>query len=179
MTPIERQDACLCFFELSDATSKDSQRALLEELAKVLRFRVVFLQRQTLTAKAGYLSQRIETPGFIRFKEGLIRNWLFCRHRPLLLCLLSSAGIPHKEGLVESEAVPTPADRLAIGIEALREKFPHRYVGLYLGYLLYVEGDVWQELPAALERCGLSVPALLGSANAAAGSETVANHKAD
>lgn len=179
MTPIEQHDACLCFFEPTDPASKDGQRTLLTELAKSYRFRLVFLQRQTLAAKAGYLSQRIDSPGFGGLKTNLISNWLFCRHRPILMCFLSAAGIPNKEGLVENDSPSTQADRLAKGIEAIRERFPRRYVGLYLGYLLYAEGDTWQELPAAMEHCGLSIPELLGAENVTSVSSTGATHKAD
>lgn len=165
MTPIEQRDACLCFFEPSDPESKEAQRALLTELAKVMRFRVIFLQRQPLAVKAGYLSQRIETPGLGGFKTTLIRLWLFYRHRPLLTRFLSGAGIPNEEGMVESNSTPTPAESLALGVKALLESFPHRYVGLYLGYLLSAEGDVWQALPEALERCAVSIPDLLVTAD--------------
>ncbi len=161
MTPGEQQDACRCFFEPSDSASKEGQKALLLELAKVLKFRFVFLQRQTLEAKAKYLGQHIGTRGFAGFKEGLLRNWLFYRYRPLLTCFLSEAGIPHDEGLIAGDATPSQATSLDDGVKSLLSKFPPKDVGLYLGYLLCAEGDSWQELPAALERCATSIPKLL------------------
>jgi len=162
MPPDAQQDACRCFFEPSDSASKEGQKALLAELAKVLKFRLVFLQRQTLEAKAKYLGLHIDTRGFGGFKESLLRNWLFYRYRPLLICLLSESGIPHEDGLIAGDAAPSQATSLDSGVKALLAKFPPKDVGLYLGYLLCAESDSWQELPAALERCATSVPKLLG-----------------
>ena len=147
LTPVEKEDACLAFWQGTDALSREAQPRVLRDLATALHFREMFLKRTRNEDKASHLRRLIDTPTLRHYHDDVLRSWLLVRKTPLLVCFVEAQGMPHDGGVIRDEAPQPNAETLRKGVRALREQFPLRDVALYMAVMIAAGGDFWAGLP--------------------------------
>jgi hypothetical protein len=150
MTPVEREDACLAFWQGKDALSLEAQPRVLHDLAAALRFREVFLKRLKAEEKARHLRRLIETPSLRRYHDEVLRSWLTVRKTDMLVCFVEAQGMKHDAGIIQDDVVQPDLATLRKGIQALRARFPVREVAIYMATMMAAGGDFWAGLPEAM-----------------------------
>ena len=151
LTPAEKEDACLSFWEGADTFSRDAQPKVLQELAAALRFRESFLKRVKPLEKARHLRRLMDTPTLRHLCDDVFRSWLVSRKAPMLVCFVEAQGMAHAGGIIEDTVTSPDAETLRKGVRAVRDKFPARDVSLYMGVMLAAGGDFWVGLSDAIE----------------------------
>lgn len=146
LTPAEREDACLAFWQGTDALSREAQPRVLHDLAAALRFREPFLKRTRNEDKASHLRRQIDAPSLRHYYDDVLRSWLVVRKTPLLVCFVEAQGMPHDGGIIRDEAPQPDAATLKKGVLALRERFPARDVALYMAVMIAAGGEFWAGL---------------------------------
>ncbi len=161
LTSVEKDEACLAFWEAKDTIIKQSHIPILQKLSTQLRFRLVFLQKKKPQERSVFLRRFIDKPDFHKFHDDILRAWLLARKGALLARFLDAQSMKHTDGLID-DAVPPPAvDSLRGGIKTILGEFPSKDIALYLGYLLLFGGDYWAALPEAVAAEGLDLGMLL------------------
>jgi hypothetical protein len=150
MTPSEREDACLAFWQGSDALSVEAQPRVLHDLAAALRFRDVFLRRLKAEEKARHLRRVIERPSLRRYHDEVLRSWLAVRKTAMLVCFVEAMGMTHDGGIIGDNVPPPDVPTLRKGIEALRARFSPREVAIYMATMMAAGGEFWTALPEAV-----------------------------
>lgn len=148
----EQDDACLDIWVTEDSQSKKPQAWLIAELAKTLRFRLNTFAALPPESKAKHLRKRINTKAFRKYCDDLLRAWLLERKRSLLVDFMEGAGLPHDNGMLDDtddEVEPPDAEVFVKAITGLG-KHPQRDLALYLGYLIIVRDEFWENLPEAV-----------------------------
>lgn len=151
LTPAEREDACLAFWEGANSFSRDAQPRVLQELAAALRFRESFLRRVRPIEKARHLRRLIDTPTLHHLCPDVLRSWLVARKAPMLVCFVEAQGLPHVGGIIEDDITSPAAEIVRKGVQAVRDQFPPRDVAFYMGVMLLAGGDFWNGLPGIIE----------------------------
>ena len=160
LTPAEKEDACLAFWEGADTFSRDAQPKVLQELAAALRFRESFLKRAKPLEKARHLRRLMDTPTLRHLCDDIFRSWLVSRKAAMLVCFVEAQGMPHTGGIIEDSVTSPDAETLRKGVRAVRDKFPARDVALYMGVMLAAGGDFWVGLADAIE---VEIPDLMNT----------------
>lgn len=143
LTPAEKEDACLAFWEGKDTFSQDTQPKVLRELAAALKFRESFLKKVKPTEKARHLRRLLDGPALRHLCDDILRSWIVARKRPLLVCFVESQGLPHIDGII-GEAVECPGlESIRKGVRAVCDRFPARDVALYMGVMMAAGGGFW------------------------------------
>jgi hypothetical protein len=108
--------------------------------------------------------------------SSLVRYWLLTQHRPLICTILDEAGIPHKEGYIDSNYEAATPEMWKKGLAAIwnYEELPVR---IYLGYVLLGtrKGKAtkrWETLADALGRGVSKTGSLVGSSESVPATET-------
>ena len=114
-------------------------------IARRMNFRGKSVQALPVEKRAKYLAQMPDV-GDVIATHALIA-YHFRDQRPLMGAFLDAVGIPHEEGLITLEDVPTP-DRatVAAAIEKVRASFSAEDLEIYLRTLLAVDGETWKAL---------------------------------
>ncbi len=146
LTPAEKEDACLAFWEGAGSFSRDAQPRVLKALAEALHFRESFLKRVNPLVKARHLRRLVDTPTLQHFCDEVLRSWLVARKAPMLICFVEAQGLQHAGGIIDDTANSSDAEVLRKGVRAVRDQFPARDVALYMGVMLGSAGDFWTGL---------------------------------
>lgn len=151
LTPAEKDDACLAFWEGTDTFSRDAQPKALRDLAAALNFRESFLKRVKPAEKARHLRRLADTPALRHLVDDIFRSWLVVRKSQMLVCFVEAQGLPHQGGIIDDNAAAPDVETLRRGVKAVRDQFSPRDTALYMGVMLAAGGDFWAALPAAVE----------------------------
>jgi len=151
LTPAEKEDACLAFWEGAGSFSRDAQPRVLKDLAAALRFREAFLKRVPPLEKARHLRRLADTPALRHLCDDVLRSWLVARKSQMLVCFVEAQGMAHTGGILADDAASPDIETLRKGVRAIRDGFPPRDVALYLGVMLTTPGDFWTGLPGIVE----------------------------
>ena len=150
LTPAERDEACLAFWQGTDALTREGQPRMLQELAGALRFREVFVKRMPAAEKARHMRRLVDGPALRHYGNDILRSWLLARKTPMLACFVETQGLPHTDGIIHDGAAEPTLESLRKGIRTVRERFPPRDVALYMGIMLSTGGDFWSGLTEAV-----------------------------
>lgn len=148
LTPGEKDDACLAFWEGANNFSREAQPRVIQELTTALRFRESFVKRMRPVEKARHLKRLIESPVLQHLASDVLRSWLVARKAPMLACFVETQGIPHTGGVIDDDIQSPDETVVRRGVQAVRDGFPAREVAIYLGVMLASSGDFWTRLPA-------------------------------
>lgn len=175
LTPKEIEDGCRCLLEDDSDQGKKTRDAVLNVLAKAMRFRKEYMRRRAPDQNLPFLVNRINAREFRPFHDDVIRSWLIRRHTPMLKAFLEGSRIPHKEGWVdESARVPQPT-QFENGLTDVLSRFKARDAGLYFGYLTLIGGEFWEGLNQALANKGVHILELLNTESADSSPEDFAS----
>jgi hypothetical protein len=150
LTAEEKEDACLAFWQGTDALSREAQPRVLLDLAGALRFREIFLKRMTAADKARHLRRLIDGPALRQYEDDVLRSWLVVRKSAMLVCFVETQGMKHVDGIIQDESAPPTAKSLREGIQAIKAQFPARDVALYMAVMSTAGGDFWVGLADAV-----------------------------
>jgi len=150
LTPAEKEDACLAFWEKS-AFSADLHPAVTKELAAALNLREVALKRLPLTEKARYLRWKADSPTMRHVRDHIMRSWMVIRKKPMLVSFVDAQGLKHTDGIVADDVPPPDVEAVKKAVRTICTQFPPREVALYLGVMLTAGGDLWTGLGTAVE----------------------------
>lgn len=151
LTSEEKADACLAFWQGTDALSSEAQPRVLRDLAAALRFREVFVRRLPAAERARHLRRLIDGPSLRFYMDDVLRCWMVVRKRAMLVRFVEAQGIRHRDGIVDDAATPPDAASLRKGIQAIRADFPARDVLIYMAVMVTAGGDFWGGLAAAAD----------------------------
>ena len=151
LTPAEKEDACLVFFEGKDTFSRDALPRVIQELAGAMKFRETFLKRLPGREKARHLRRLVDSPALRHLCDDLLRSWVVCRKTPMLVCFVEAQGLKHTNGILDDSVTQADLKSVIKGVRAVVEKFPAREVALYMGIMLAAGGDFWVGLAGAIE----------------------------
>lgn len=146
LSPAEKEDACLAFWEGAESFSHDAQARVIKELASALRFRESFLKRVRLVDRARHLRRLVDTPTLQHLSDDVLRSWLVARRARMLICFVEAQGLPHSGGIIDDTAKSPDASTVRKGVRAVRDQFPARDVALYMGVMVVSAGDFWKGL---------------------------------
>ena len=168
LTPEEKNDACMSFWERKDPTSRQAQALVIQQLAPLYKFRPVYIERKTPAEKAKLLIGRMERPVMQDVRDEVVQIFLLVRKGDIVRRFLDAQGIAHSNGLIDDNApAPTEAS-LRKGIAAILADFPKRDAALYLGFSVAcknnefwvnIEPAVLAEIPDLLETLRGAQPA--------------------
>lgn len=150
LTVEEKEDACLAFWQGTDALSREAQPRVLHDLAGALRFRELFVKRMTAADKARHLRRLIDGPTLRQYEDDVLRSWLVVRKAPMLVCFVETQGMKHIGGIIQDESAPPTAKSLRKGIQAIKAQFTARDVALYMAVMSSAGGEFWVGLPDAV-----------------------------
>ena len=150
LTSVEKEDACLAFWQGTDSVSREAQPRALHDLAGALRFREVFVKRMTAAEKARHLRRLIDGPALRQYGDDVLRSWMVVRKGPMLVCFVEAQGMEHTGGIIHDSNVQPTVALLRKGIQAIKEKFPARDVALYMAIMLGAGGEFWAGLSEAV-----------------------------
>jgi len=150
LTPSEKEDVCLSFWEKS-AFAQDLQPQVLRELAAALNLREAALKRLPVADKARYLRWKADGPVLRHVRDHILRSWMVIRKNALLVCFVEAQGLKHSGGIVADDVQPPDTETVKKAVRAIRDQFPPREVALYLGVMLASGGDLWAGLRDAIE----------------------------
>jgi len=106
-------------------------------------------RRYPVKQQRGFAVKVIDTPGFARFREFAIRDWLLLHHRPLLRQLCDAVGVAHEDGMITGDATP-PTDKVRSGLASLIASAPARPCAVYIGFLVATEMSGFGDLASAV-----------------------------
>lgn len=163
LTPVEKEDACLAFWEGRDTFSQDAQPKVLQELASALRFREAFLKKVPAVEKARHLRRLLDGPSLRHLCDDILRSWIVARKSSLLICFVEAQGLKHTGGIIDDEIECPAIESIRKGVCAVRDQFPPRDVALYMAVMLVAGGGFWvgladvvaQEIPDFRKTLGL------------------------
>lgn len=150
LTPAEKEDACLAFWEKSPF-AEDLQPQVIRDLAVATNLREVTLKRLPAADKARYLRWKADGPALRHLRDHILRSWMVIRKNPILSAFVEAQGLKHDGGIIADDVQPPDLDTVKKAVRAIREQFPARDVALYLGIMLAAGGDFWQGLGEAVE----------------------------
>ncbi len=150
LTPAEKNEACLAFWQGTDSLTREGQPRMVQELAGALRFREVFVKRMPAAEKARHMRRLVDGPALGHYRNDILRSWLLARKTPMLACFVEAQGLPHTDGIINDGATEPSLDSLRKGIRTIKEQFPARDVALYMGIMLSAGGDFWSGLTEAV-----------------------------
>lgn len=150
LTPAEKDDACVAFWEGKDAFSRESQPQVLQQLAAKLAFREVAFKRLPPREKARHLRRHVDSPSLRHLSDDVLRSWMVTRKAAMLVCFVEAQGMKHQGGIIDDNAEVPTAEAVRKAVCAVRDAFPARDVALYLGFLLAAGADFWTGLDAAV-----------------------------
>ncbi len=127
----------------------DDRVAVITKIARLLRFREVSVERAPIEKKTSYLLRGLRSTGFDATARSALAKYHLHAQRDLMGAFLDSWGIPHKNGEIDEEPLPPPAEQVAKSVQALRAKFDIRDIAVYLATLslLYPE---WQPVASPI-----------------------------
>ena len=147
----EQHDAAAALWTNAD---RPSRAAIEQALAKELKFRPQSVRRLPVERVAGRLSRLAENlpePALFQF---LLHLHLADR-RTLLVELLDSLELPHKDGVLDlaDDATPPAADKLEVAARKLIEAHGRQAL-VYLATLKVADSDFWTGLDPVLAEYG-------------------------
>ena len=161
-SPDERREACLSLASAKDEPGVRDWDKLMEQLARAMRFRPVFVRQRPSEEVAGWLLSKIEGISEAELRDAAIRAWLIAMHRNILIEFLEAIGSRHLKGMVIDHSQVPDLESLRRGIGAIRRTRPERVVAVYLGYLLlHADNGYFTAMPDALGAEGVDPAAIL------------------
>lgn len=162
LTPTEKDEACLAFWQSRDPMSLNAHGHVINALASKLRFRKVFVERKSPEDRTRLLLRFIDKADFIKYQDNVLRAWLLSCKKGLLSRFLDVQGLAHENCVIHDNVEPPGEDVLRCGIRVIKEEFSHRETAIYLG-LLEHQGDFWDALPEAIDAEGVDLVSYLMS----------------
>lgn len=162
LTPVEKDEACLAFWESKDPMSRNEQGPVMRALASKLRFRQVYVERKSPEDRARLLLRFIDKADFVKYHDDVLRAWLLSCKKALLSRFLDVQGLTHENCVIQDQVQPPNEDVLRCGIRVIIEEFPLRETAIYLS-LLEHQGDFWGALSKAIDAEGVDLISLLTS----------------
>jgi hypothetical protein len=83
--------------------------------------------------------------------SNLIRTWLLKKHAAMLADFLSSLGIAHKDGVVETLPEKMEDEKLKPAVDGLLAKYPREAVAVYLHAFNTMNETSWPNLNTLLD----------------------------
>jgi hypothetical protein len=168
LTPEEKNDTCLAFWQSKDPESRQEQALVLQQLAPLYNFRPVYIERKSPAEKAKLLLGRIERPVFQDVRNELIQIFLLKCKGEIIRRFLDTQGIPHTNGLIDDNAPPPTEGSLRKGVASLLAAFPRRDAALYLGFSIACKNsEFWANIEPAVRAEMSDLPDVLSGAQAA------------
>lgn len=148
--PLERRMALAdAFWREEGDDAQMQQMEAIGTLARRLNFRVRSVQALPVDRRARHLAQMPDVSEAIATRA--LISYHLAAQRPLMAAFLDALGIPHENGVINSEEVAKPdAAKLAAAVESVKTSFPADDVSLYLRTLEIIDGETWGELHALL-----------------------------
>ncbi len=138
-----RLEACTVFWQ--EEGGVDQQAEALLAMASHFRFRPKTVRTLPLEKKARYLAALPNVPDSVAAR--VLVAYHLSHQRPMLSTFLDALGLPHDNGVLNSEKLtPLPAGRLKDAAAALRATYPAADVDLYFQTLLVQDPETWGSL---------------------------------
>jgi hypothetical protein len=126
----------------ADENSAEQQIEAVAAIASHMKFRAKSVFNLPEDRRSKYLAT-LPTISDAVAARALV-NYHLERQRPMMAAFLDSLGIPHENGLINEDTVPTPdAGTLKAAAEDLATKFPPEEVSLYFATLVSQDPDTW------------------------------------
>lgn len=142
MTPEQRLRAARAFWRDDDAAADQVQAALL--IAQHMKFRpktVIGLdddRRSRLLATLPGMTDALAARALVAYH--------LVEQRAMMGAFLDALGIAHENGLIQSDSVRPPAERIAPAVAAIARTYPREDVSLYLNTLFWQDPETWGAL---------------------------------
>ncbi len=132
-------------------TEKPVYKAALNSIAQARHVRPVFLERQPRAQRQAAMIATLARPGLETTAAGLIRAWLFKKHKAMLMDFLNVLEIQNEEGVVENLPEGMDDAKLKSAVETLLAKYPPETVAVYLNAFNDMNETNWANLKTILE----------------------------
>jgi len=145
-----RLQAALALYQ--DPEQKENRSGMDHIIAQLRHFRPQFIKKLPVEKRAQYAAT---LPLPLEAIAQLIVAYHFTYQRTMMVAFLDHLGIAHENGSIKSETEPPTPDstKLKSAVEALRSKFDHEDVAIYLNTLHAQGTETWAglaEIPQAL-----------------------------
>jgi len=147
MSPSLANDILNWTYEAERATYK----ATLQAVADARKLRLVFLERQPRPQRHATMVAALNRPNLEMVAGTLLRTWLVKKYKDMLVDFLTTLGIEHEDGVVETLPESMDTEKLKSAVEALLAKYPHEVVGVYLNAFNDMNEANWSNLKEMLE----------------------------
>jgi hypothetical protein len=131
----------------SDPSFAASYPDVYSMLERRLKTRRKTLAKMPVERRAHYL---ITTPALAEPMAGvLVRAYMFVQQKPMLIDFLNSLEIKHTDGAFDESSLPEPpsAERIALALEQLKQKYDPAQVALYVKALKAEDPVLWANMP--------------------------------
>lgn len=147
MSPSLANDILNWTYDAERATYK----ATLQAVADARKLRLVFLERQPRPQRHATMVAALNRPNLELVSGTLLRTWLVKKYKDMLVDFLTTLGIEHEDGVVETLPESMETEKLKAAVEGLLAKYPHEVVGVYLNAFNDMNEANWSNLKEMLE----------------------------
>lgn len=130
---------------------KDIYRLTLNAVAEAKKLRPIFMERKAKAERNKDILSMLGKPRLDLAAANLLRAWLLRKHKQMLIDFLDTAGVKHKEGVVDDLPKKVADDKLKAAVEKLLAQYPAEEVSVYLNAFQSMNEVSWDNLKALLE----------------------------
>lgn len=108
-------------------------RAAIKELAALKKIRPQYIQQKPVEEQYTWLHKNLQWIPSIEIGDHLLQVWLLRKHKSMLVDFLNHLGIEHNgHGVVDNLPEELDAEKLAVAVDSLFEKYPAGVASVYL-----------------------------------------------
>ncbi len=128
-------------------------RAAVRELAALKKIRPQYVQQKPVQEQYTWLHKNLQWIPSVEIGDHLLQVWLLRKHQNMLIDFLNDLEIKHNgHGVVDVLPDELPADKLAVAVDHLFEKYPAGVASVYMQMFQLQTEKGWDTLAEVLEK---------------------------